>query len=136
MKVLVDTPVWSIVLRRVNRPENAAIVNAFGALIDDGLIAIIGPVRQELLSGIKEKTQFDHIRAELRGFLDVDITLEDYETAASFYNACRSKGIQGSGTDFLICAIAVRHDFSIFTTDADFTHYAKVLPIALYAPSR
>jgi predicted nucleic acid-binding protein len=136
MKVLVDTPVWSIVLRRVGRPENAAIVNAFGALIDDGLIAIVGPVRQELLSGIREKAQFDHIRDELRGFLDIDITVNDYETAASFYNACRSRGIQGSATDFLICAIAVRHDFSIFTTDDDFTRYAKILPIALYAPAR
>jgi predicted nucleic acid-binding protein len=136
MKVLVDTSVWSIVLRRVDRRENAAIVNAFGALIDDGLIAIVGPVRQELLSGIREKAQFDHIRDELRGFLDIDITVNDYETAASFYNACRSRGIQGSATDFLICAIAVRHDFSIFTTDDDFTRYAKILPIALYAPAR
>ena len=112
MKVLVDTPVWSIVLRRPDRPENAIVVNQFGALIDDGLIALIGPVRQELLSGIKEKAQFEHIRAELRGFLDIDMTLNDYETAAAFYNACRSRGIQGSATDFLICAVAVRHDLA------------------------
>ena len=136
MKVLIDTPVWSIVFRRPERPENAVILEQVGALIKAGLAAIIGPVRQELLSGIKEKAQFDRMRDELRGFVDISITTDDYETAASFCNACRSRGIQGSPIDFLICAIAVRHDLAILTTDADFTHYAKILPIALYPPAR
>jgi predicted nuclease of predicted toxin-antitoxin system len=56
----------------------------------------------------------------------------DYEEAASFFNHCRAKGIQGSNTDFLICAVAARNDFPIFTKDADFAHFAKVLPITLY----
>jgi len=134
MKVLIDTSVWSIGFRRPERPENAVIVEQLRALIKAGLAAMIGPVRQELLSGIKDRAQFDRMRDELRGFVDIGITVDDYEAAASFCNACRSRGIQGSPIDFLICAIAVRHDFSIFTTDADFAHYAKVLPIALYAP--
>jgi len=136
MRVLIDTSVWSIGLRRPDRSENAVIVQQLRALVKAGLAAIIGPVRQELLSGIKEKAQFDRIRDELRGFIDIDITVDDYETAASICNACRSRGIQGSPIDFLICAIAVRHELAIFTTDADFTHYAKVLPITLYAPAR
>lgn len=136
MRVLIDTSVWSIGLRRPERSENAVIAQQLRALIKAGLAAIIGPVRQELLSGIREKAQFDRIRDELRGFIDIGITVDDYETAASLCNACRSRGIQGSPIDFLICAIAVRHDFSIFTTDADFAHYAKVLPITLYAPAR
>lgn len=57
---------------------------------------------------------------------------DDYEEAATFYNQCREKGIQGSNTDFLICAIATRNKFSIFTTDEDFTHFGKVLPIVLH----
>jgi predicted nucleic acid-binding protein len=48
------------------------------------------------------------------------------------FNLCRAKGIQGSNTDFLICAVAVRHDFTIFTTDGDFRLFAKCLPIVLY----
>ena len=66
-----------------------------------------------------------------RAFPDVPITTDDYEQAASFYNLCRARGIQGSNTDFLICAIAARNDFAIFTMDEDFTRFAKVLPIAL-----
>ena len=133
MKVLVDTTIWSHVLRRPNRPVDAATAVKLSDLIDDGMVVIIGPIRQELLSGIRDAAHFEQVRKYLRGFLDTEITLDDYETAASFYNRCRDKGIQGSHVDFLICAVAVQHDFSIFTTDNDFSHYAKILPITLYS---
>jgi predicted nucleic acid-binding protein len=135
MRVLVDSTVWSHVLRRKS-PEQREISRQLDALVADRLVAMIGPIRQEVLSGIKEKTHFEELREELRGFLDIEISVDDYEAAASFFNACRARGIQGSHTDFLICAVAARHDLAIFTTDADFTHYAKVLPITLYAPPR
>ena len=44
------------------------------------------------------------------------------------------QGIQGSNTDFLICAVAVRHARAIFTTDKDFAGYARALPIRLHTP--
>lgn len=97
---------------------------------------MIGPIRQELLSGIRERLLFDRLREHLRAFLDTEIFSDDFEEAASFYNRCRGKGIQGSNTDFLICAVAVRHDFLIYTTDADFTQFAKVLPIVLHPSAR
>jgi predicted nucleic acid-binding protein len=132
VKVLVDTPIWSLALRRKYRPENASIQMELASLIADGRVAMIGAIRQELLSGIKERAHFDRLRDHLQAFPDVEITSEDYEEAASFYNLCRAKGIQGSNTDFLICAVAARNEFSIFTTDIDFMHFAKVLPIALH----
>lgn len=64
------------------------------------------------------------------------IQTEDYEEAAGFYNVCRAQGIQGSSTDFLICAVAVRHGLAIFTDDRDFEEYQKVLPIVLYKPPK
>lgn len=94
---------------------------------------IIGPIRQELLSGIKERAQFERLREHLRAFPDVTVTTEDYEEAAAFFNQCRDRGIQGSNTDFLICAVAVRNGFSIFTNDDDFAHFASVLPISLHS---
>lgn len=57
---------------------------------------------------------------------------EDYVTAAKFFNLCRSRGVQGSNTDFLICAVAVRHDDAIFTTDVDFTRFARYVPVVLH----
>jgi predicted nucleic acid-binding protein len=132
MKVLVDTAIWSLALRRKPRPENDATRIELASLVEDGRVAMIGPIRQELLSGIKERAQFDRLREHLRAFPDTEILPDDYEDAAALFNRCRDQGIQGSNTDFLICAIAVRNDFSIFTTDEDFTHFAKVLPIVLY----
>jgi predicted nucleic acid-binding protein len=102
------------------------------ALIVDGRVAMIGPIRQEILSGIKERAQYDRLRAHLSAFLDTEILSDDYDEAASFYNLCRGRGIQGSNTDFLICAVAVRQEFPIFTLDDDFSPFAKVLPIVLY----
>ena len=136
MKVLIDTAIWSLALRRKDGFGNKSTLIELGTLIDDGRIAVIGPIRQELLSGVKDRPVFDRLREHLRVFPDTEITSDDYEEAASFYNACRAKGVQGSNTDFLICAVAVRYDFPIFTTDADFRHFANVLPIALHVPSR
>lgn len=59
----------------------------------------------------------------------------DYERAAAHYNTCRRAGVQGSNTDFLICAAAERHSFPILTTDVDFTRYAQLLPVTLHAYS-
>jgi hypothetical protein len=97
-------------------------------------VVIIGPIRQELLSGVKEHRQFARLRDRLRAFPDLGPGQSDYEEAASCFNACRAKGVQGSNTDFLICSVAVRHDLSIFTTDRDFTEYQKHLPITLHEP--
>ena len=135
MKVLVDTPIWSLALRRRRSPGNAAATSELAALVQDGRVAVIGPIRQELLSGIKESAQFERLREHLRAFSDTNITSDDYEEAAAYCNRCRAKGIQGSNTDFLICAIAARNQFAIFTTDDDFQHFSKILPIVLHTPS-
>ena len=132
MKVLVDSPIWSLALRRMPRPENAATKSELASLIDDGRVAMIGPIRQEVLSGIKERAYFDRLCDHLSGFPDTEIVPDDYVEAASFYNRCRERGIQGSNTDFLICAVAVRNEFSIFTHDDDFRHFARILPLTLY----
>lgn len=133
MKILVDTSIWSMALRRRDTSKNVALTSALASLIEDGRAVIIGPIRQELLSGIKERAQFERLREHLQAFPDVAVTTEDYEEAAAFFNLCRDRGIQGSNTDFLICAVAVRKNFSIFTNDDDFAHFASVLPISLHS---
>jgi predicted nucleic acid-binding protein len=131
VRVLPDTPIWSAALRRKGGAANAYRTEMV-RLVNHGVVEIIGPIRQELLSGIREQSQFEQVREHLRRFPDLQITTDDYEEAASFYNRCRSKGIQGSATDFLICAVATQKDLVIFTDDRDFVSYSKVLPIRLY----
>jgi predicted nucleic acid-binding protein len=58
MKVVVDTSVWSLALRR-NAPDDAAfVVNQLRDLITDGRVVLVGAVRQEVLSGIRHLEQF------------------------------------------------------------------------------
>jgi hypothetical protein len=135
MKVLVDTCVWSKLLRKAT-DENDPIVLALNELIKEYRVLMIGPIRQELLSGIKKKNQFTLLKEHLRSFSDLEIKTEDYEVAAQMSNACRRKGIQGSHTDFLICAVAVRYDLAIFTVDADFQLYKRHVPLKLHKPGK
>jgi predicted nucleic acid-binding protein len=131
VNVLVDTSVWSLALRRAKRVDDT-LPKELAELIDEGRVVMIGPVRQELLSGLKSKGQFDLLRAHLQAFPDMPLESADYEEAASAFNACRERGIQGSPTDFLICAVAMRRKLSVFTTDADFKHFARVLRFELH----
>lgn len=134
MKVLVDTSVWSLALRRSRRPTvpESAAVDELRSLIDEGRVAMIGPIRQELLSGLRTAAAFQHLREHLEPFGDEPLETADFERAAAHFTTCRAKGIQGSNTDFLICAAAERRRLPILTTDADFIHFRRHLPIQLH----
>src|SRR3972149_2543434 len=129
MKILVDTCVWSAVLRHKN-PQRE-LTKRLKDLIDDGRVAIIGPIRQELLSGIPNTKQFNQLKGLLSPFEDIPLRPEHFIKAAEFANICRSKGIQGSTIDFLICSVAHLENLVIFTTDNDFANYKKYLPIKI-----
>jgi predicted nucleic acid-binding protein len=135
MLVLVDTPVWSLALRRTStdlNPRELLVTTVLQELIRDGRAQLLGPVRQELLSGVRQETNFRRLRDQLRAFDEPRMEVADYEEAAHINNQCRSRGIAGSAIDFLICATASRRDWQVFTTDQDFTRYASVIPLRLY----
>jgi len=129
--VLVDTSVWSVALRKSGSSHPSAR-NALVTLIRHHGVAMIGPIRQEILSGISDQRQFSKLRGELSHFPDLEILQGDFEAAAECFNKCRSRGVQGSNTDFLICAVSLRHSFPILTTDRDFEKFAAVLGIELF----
>jgi predicted nucleic acid-binding protein len=133
--VLVDTPVWSLALRRKAaglKAEEKAIHQQLIDLIQAGRVQMMGPIRQEILTGIREQSLFTRIRDFLRSFDEPGIDLQDYEEAARMHNVCRTRGMAASPIDVLICAVAHRRSWRIFTLDRDFNHYARVLAIKLY----
>jgi predicted nucleic acid-binding protein len=134
MTVLVDTPVWSLALRRRRgdlSPEEQRLTDALAELIREGRAQLVGVVRLELLSGIRSEDRFRKLRDSLRAFEDPRLENEDYEEAARMTNQCRSHGVAGSTIDFLICALARRRGWHILTTDLDFERYAKLLDVKL-----
>ncbi len=132
MKVLVDTSIWSYALRSKNK-EFQFEINSLISLISDQRAVIIGPIRQEILSGYSDFYKYQIIKEKLACFENTPILDIDYIVAAEFSNACRKKGVQGSHIDFLICAVANRIDIPIFTTDKDFEQYHKIVSITLFA---
>ena len=132
MKVLVDTSVWSLALRR--RAPVHESVDELKRLVAHGRVAMIGPIRQEVLSGLRDQAAFARLRDHLRAFPDERLEPADYERAAEHFNTCRAAGIQGSNTDLLICAVAERYAFPVLTTDMDFGRYAAVVSVKLHRP--
>jgi hypothetical protein len=75
---------------------------------------------------------FLKLKGPLEHFSDEPMVGEDYTTAAELSNHYSVSGVQGSHTDFLFCAVAMRLEVEIFTTDKDFERYVLHLPIGLY----
>lgn len=138
MSVLVDTPIWSLALRRKRSDLSSReqhLVSALRELIQQGRAEVIGSIRQEILSGIREPERYRKILDELRDYPEPVLDVADYEEAARMSNLCRARGISGQPTDFLVCAIAQQRRWKIFTTDRDFENYQKAIPVSLYLPS-
>ena len=132
MKVLVDTSIWSLALRK-NTDLNRKEVRELLELIAEYRVVIIGPIRQELLSGISDKIIYDNLKEKLSSFEDVELKTDHYEYAAELFNRCRSNGVQGSHIDFLICSVSIKNNYSIYTMDKDFLNYIKYTDIRLHA---
>ena len=133
MKVLVDTSVWSLAFRKKSlSDEELKIIKELKELIYELRVLLIGPIRQELLSGISDEVKFKNLKEKMRAFDDLEILPEDYENAADIYNKCRRNGIQGSQIDYLICSVAKNNKISIFTTDKNFDNYKEIINLKLH----
>ena len=137
MNVLVDTPIWSLALRRragdLSAPQKRLLAE-WERLIRRGQVVMVGPIRQELLSGVREPGVFEKLRLKLRPFEDVPLATQDFEEAARCYNRCRAGGVTGSAVDCLLCAVSIRLGLFILSTDEDFRLFSKHLPIRLHVP--
>ena len=112
MNVLVDTSVWPLALRRRRSElssDEKALTRELADLIRGDRVLMIGPIRQELLSGLRNDAQFEQLRKRLTDFADEPLLTADFEEAARDYNLCRAAGIAGSPIDVLLCAVARRH---------------------------
>lgn len=131
MKVLVDTCAWSLLLRRKKKiamsGDEQLILASFTEAIKEGRVAMIGPIRQEVLSGIRDLAQFEKLRTALTAFPDEDLTTPHYEEAARLFNICRSRGVGCGSTDILMCVVASQKRWAILTYDQGLIRCIEVL---------
>ena len=80
MKVLVDTPIWSYALRTPNK-EYQNEIDQLESLIRDQRALIIGPIRQEILSGYSDLRKFKRLKDKLSFFENTPILDIDYESS-------------------------------------------------------
>ncbi len=135
MNLVVDTSVWSLILRRPHVEEDNLYIQAFRAHInqEDGIF-LIGNILQALLDGVKNRQAFERLVKILTPFPLLELSRSTYILASEIRNTCRTKGIQTGPIDFLIAAACVEHGFPLLTADHDFSHIAKhshliVLPV-------
>jgi predicted nucleic acid-binding protein len=133
MKLLVDTSVWSLALRRDTPPAVPEVRHLAASLAGGALVFTTGIILQELLQGFAGPRARDAILERFTSlpFLVPDRT--DHVDAAELRNACRRSGIQLGTIDALLAALALRHDLTLLTTDGDFFRAAGARPLRVWS---
>lgn len=124
MKILVDTSVWSLVLRRKN-PDLQSI-ELFKSLSQTHELMVTGIIVQEVLSSIADKSVFDSIKAAIASMHCIEPEMEDYVFAAELSGRLKTKGVSSKTIDLLLASVAIRRNLAFLTQDKDFDHIAKV----------
>jgi len=125
MRIIVDTSIWSLALRR-QAPSVNPETEALRKIIEQGEnIFLIGIILQEILQGVKEPAAFKKIKEHFDAFPLLEITREVYVKAAALKNQLSKNGVQSGTVDALIAAAAIENECYIFTNDKDFAQIAK-----------
>jgi predicted nucleic acid-binding protein len=125
VNLVVDTSVWSLILRRDSVDEKNPFVRAFRRCVKDGHgLVLLGPILQELLDGVVSVKSFSHLQSALESIPLAALQRSTYILASSMRNDCRKAGIQAGATDFLIAAACVELGYPLLTADRDFERIA------------
>ena len=133
MNILVDTSVWSLALRRDSPPDCQAVSRLKAALNDGENVFTTGLILQELLQGFKGPKARRRIVEDFSSLPLIIPERRDHIDAADLKVKLRQKGIQAGTIDVLLAQLCLRHGLSLLSTDRDFVHIAKHVPLALIA---
>lgn len=130
MKVLVDTSVWSLALRRDHQTDSSEVGLLGRALEGEGEVYASGIILQELLQGFSGPTASKSIVERFSALPMLVPETSDHVKAAALRNHCRRQGVQIGTIDALIAQLAIHYELQLLTTDQDFMLMAKHVPIA------
>ena len=132
MSLFVDTSVWSLALRRDRLDESREVERLRRALVDQEEVFTTGVILQELLQGFNGPKAATAIIERFAALPLVVPTFDDHVRAAELRNACRRRGVQLGTIDALLASLCIRRELTILTTDRDFTHAARYIPLRLW----
>lgn len=126
MNLVVDTSVWSLVLRRPRVDDSDIHAQTFRAHLEsNNRLFLIGNILQELLDGLRSTKQFDRLIQLLEPFPLLELDRSTYIAAARLRTTCRMKGVLAGPIDFLIAAACCQYGYPLLTSDQDFSRIAK-----------
>ena len=131
MRVLVDTSVWSLALRRDGTAGRAEVDRLHEHISRGDTVCLTGAILQEVLQGFHGAARTLKLERELEPFPLLELGREDYVFAARIRNTCRSQGVQVGTVDAQIAAAALRHQVPLLTADQDFARIAGRFPLKL-----
>jgi len=131
VNILVDTSVWSLALRRDNPPDSRAVLRLKAALQDGENVFTTGLILQELLQGFSGPRARRRIIEDFAPLPLIIPERRDHIDAADLKVKLRQKGIQAGTIDVLLAQLCLRHGLSLLSTDRDFVHISKHVPLTL-----
>lgn len=131
MTTLVDTSVWSLLLRKRGPSDHWAVRRLTRLIEHRQPVVLTGVVLQEILAYFRSDDVALAMSRRLRPFPLLDPTRADHEAAAALFRRARSERIAATTVDCLIATVARAHDAELLTTDADFTRVAPLLGLRL-----
>ena len=132
MRILVDTSVWSLALRRSSGVVNEQAI-LLKTIIEQGEnIYLLGIILQEVLQGVRNSKDFLALKEYFKAFPLIDLARVDYVRAAELKNQLIGKGKQASTIDVLIASAAISHHCHLFTADKHFAQIAEHSELKLF----
>jgi predicted nucleic acid-binding protein len=133
MPVLADTSVWSLAYRR-DTPGDHPEVAALKAFLVRGDVVSTGLIYLELLRGFTSPDSRMVLESDFDAVPFLAPRRRDYAGAADLATKCRAHGVQLATIDALIAQLAIAYDVQLLTTDSDFSHAAKHIPLDVWRP--
>jgi predicted nucleic acid-binding protein len=133
LKLLVDTSVWSLAMRRDQSEGHPSVDFLADALRHEGSIFTTGLILQEILQGFSGPKARKQILDRFTPLPLIVPQREDHTDAADLRNDCRRRGLQIGTIDALLARLCIRYELVMLSTDRDFEHLARIAPLRLWA---
>lgn len=115
-QVIIDTCLW---VPFFNRPQSSE-KRTIDALLDEDRATILGPILTEILQGFRRDDRADWVASMLRGLHFIEITWDDWRTAAQIGRKLAGQGQRLPLTDLVVSAVAIRVGCAVYTSDPHF----------------
>ena len=126
--VIADTSIW---IHAQGQPDSVDS-REFWRLYDGRQIAMVGPVLAELLHGLRAQREFDTVVGQFEALDYLEVDRQTWTLVGRIRRELRRRGELIGFADCITAALAIRHDWAVYTLDADFE---RVPGLRLYQPA-